>query len=119
MVAVARNRIAGIFQKQLGVLRFDLKILRRLPEVVHDHHAIFISKFKKLRLGIITHPVADDVHMRILLQPEIRLHAVTRNPLHGIVHPPVAATCGNFYTINADGKMRLRDVIIGDWRYRC
>ncbi len=73
MIAKPQDRIARIVEKQLRVLRLDVVVLRRLPEVIPHQQSIFVGKVVERLFCVLPDPVANDVQIRIMMQTEIRL----------------------------------------------
>jgi hypothetical protein len=109
MIAIARDGVGRVGEEELRVLGFDLKILRGLPEVVEDHHAVFVGKVVERRLGVVAHPIADHVHVGFPLKAEVGFELGAAEALHRIVHAPAAAARGDAHAVDAQGEVGERD----------
>ena len=106
MISIAADDVPSVRQKELGVLRLDLKILSGRPEVVQDQEAVFIREIVKDILGILAEPVADDVEVGGAMQAKIRFQPRTCNALSRIVHAPASAARRDGYTVDTNRKIR-------------
>ncbi len=75
VMSITTDHIACVGEEERRILRFDLKVLRRLPEVVEHEHAVLIRQIVEDVFSILAHPVADDVEVRFLVQAKVRLEA--------------------------------------------
>ena len=95
MIPIAADDVARVGEKQRRILRLDLEILGRHPEIIQDQQAVFVRQIVEDLFGILAEPVADDVEMRSAVQAEIGLEPLSRDALARIVHAPAAAARRN------------------------
>ena len=105
---VAQDRIARVRQKQRGIFGFQVVVLGRFPEVVPHHQTVLVGQRVEAFLRVLAHPVADHVHVRVAMQPEIRLQVLDAHPLQHVVHAPVAAARRDPHAVHLDHQVRPR-----------
>ena len=108
MIAVAADYVAGVIQEQLRILDLDLEVLGRFPEIIEYQQAIFVRQVVENLLGVLTEPVADDVEMRGLVQPEVRFEPLACAALEQVVGTPAAAACRDRNAVDPDREVRCQ-----------
>src|SRR5581483_4910621 len=106
MVAKAKNCVAGVVEKQLRILRFDVVVLSGLPEIIPDEQPVLVGEIVENLFRVLPHPVANDVQVCITVQTEIRLEPLARDSLPRIVHSPISTTTGDSHPVDLDYKIR-------------
>ena len=99
------DRVRRIGEEQRRIARLAIVILGREPEVVEHQHAVFVSQIVEHAFGALAHPVADGIDVGLAVEAEIGFHALARDALHPVVHPPVAATHGDGHAVDADQQI--------------
>ena len=105
MIPVAADHIPRVGQEQRRILRLDLKVLGRHPEVIEHQQAILVGEVIENVLGILPEPVANDVEMGLPVQPKIGLQPLARNPLARVVHSPAAPARRDGYAIDPNREI--------------
>ena len=105
MIAKPPHHIPRVREEQRHILRLDVVVLGRGPEVVPDHHAVLIRKLVKGLFRVLAHPVPDDVDVRLTMQPEEWLQVFPAHALARVVHTPVASTRRNSHAIHLDDQI--------------
>ena len=112
MIPKSPDYILCIPQEQLRVLRFDVVVLRRLPKVIPDQEAVFVGEIVERLLRTLPDPIADDVLVRVVMQPEIGVQSFTRDPLHRIIHAPITAAASDAHSVYLDDEIRGRAEVV-------
>jgi hypothetical protein len=105
VVAIAADDVRGVVQEQRHVLRLQLVVLGRGPEVVQHQQAVLVGQVVEDVLGVLPHPVADGVEVGVLVQAEIGLQPLARHPLAPVVRTPVAAARGDLHAVDLDDQV--------------
>ena len=105
--------VARVAEEERGVVGLEVVVLRGVPEVVPDEQAVLVGEIVEGLFGVLAHPVADDVHVRVALQTEEGLEARTRDALEHVFHAGGAAAHGDANAVDADDERGLR----GDSRW--
>ena len=97
----------------MRVLGLHIVILGRLPEIGQDHQTIFVGQVEEALLGILAHPVADDVEVRVAVQAEERLQMGAVDALHEIVHADITAARRDPHAVDPQDEIGGEARIVG------
>ncbi len=113
MIAEARDGVACVGEEERGVVRLDVVVLRGVPEVIPDEQAVLVGEIVEGFFGVLAHPVADDVHMRVALQAEEGFETLARDALEHVLHAGGAAADGDAHAVDLDDERGLRGEVGG------
>ena len=65
MIAEAQNCVARVVEEQDWILRLDVVVLSRLPEVVPDQQSVFVGEIEEVFFRVLADPVANDVQVGV------------------------------------------------------
>ena len=95
----------AFFRNSCGVLRFEIVVLGRLPEIVPNHEAVFVGESVEVLFRVLAHPVANDVDVRVAMQAEEWFEMADADALAAVVHAPVATARGDAHAVDLDDEI--------------
>jgi len=105
MIAKPQNRIGARFQEEVRILRLQVVVLSRSPEIIQDELTILVGQIIKNFFGILSIQLRMMLTLAVAIQTEKRFEVFPRHALTGVVHAPVAAPTGDSDAVDLDDQI--------------
>ena len=104
MIPEAENFIAHIGDVSGNVGGIGAVQRIGLEEFVPHQEAVLVAKFVEVLAGALAHPVANQIQVGQLVQPDLGVQPCAWNPLQRFIESPVAAANEDGHAVDGDGQ---------------
>ena len=104
MIAVAQNLVAHVGNVSGNVGGIGPVERIGLKELVPHQQAVLVAKLVEVLAGALAHPVANQIQVGQLVQPDLGVQPCARYALHCFVKSPVAAANEDENAVDGDGQ---------------
>ena len=109
MIAIAQDLVLHIREISGNVLHVWAVARIRLKEFIPQQDSVLVCQIVEVWARALPDPVADHIQIRKSVHVELGIKAVVRDPFHGFIQTPIAATHHHLDAVDGDGE------IVGVW----